>query len=158
MDKKIEGADIETFRVLGEGYAVDKNHAYVLGKLFRTMNVDLETLTPILAFLACYIKDKNIVFVGDEPIEGSDPDSFLVLASGRYAKDKNHVYYLGTTIQGADIESFVALESTSTSIYIQIDECAKDKNRFYYKGEPTSEEEVKRFIDEEQKRMKKYEI
>ncbi len=145
MDEKIEGCDLETFKLLGNGYAIDKNRAYILGKPFKTDFVDLETLIPIRPFgvyRAFYAKDKNIVFIADELIKDSDPESFSVLGCGLYAKDKNHVYYVGKEISSADVSSFVAFGNRTDSIFSLIEEYAKDKNQYYFKGEPIAEQDV----------------
>ena len=90
--------DLETLKVLGEGYSKDKNNVYYEDEIIpRADPTTFEVLNNY------YTKDKNNVYYYRDIIVGADPTTFEVLsyiAYGidepfpvPYSKDKNNVYY-----------------------------------------------------------------
>jgi hypothetical protein len=58
----------------------------------------------------------------DNPIEGVDPETFVILDKHGYAKDKLRVYYEGVPVEGADPASFEDIT----------DDYGKDATQVYY--------------------------
>lgn len=58
----------------------------------------------------------------DNPIEGVDAETFVILDKHGYAKDKLHVYYKGFPVEGADPVSFESIT----------DSYGKDASHVYY--------------------------
>lgn len=131
--KYIRSADIESFKYIGNGFAVDKNNLYR-----EPDNVLIED--PIIVKTSGGFKpmcfdlygrdDKNIYYLAltytneIRIIEGADSESFNCLQNV-YAKDKNYVYYQGKRIS-SDPLSFQLVGSNE---YF-----AKDKNNVYWNG------------------------
>lgn len=77
----IEGADLNTFEEMGDGYYKDKDfvfYKYDYGRSIRR-------------------------------ITGSDSESFKFIENG-YTRDRNQIYYQGVTLEGVDIESFETIK------------------------------------------------
>lgn len=101
---KIKHADTDTFQVLSEIYAKDKNNAYVeLGylnlkdepELYTIFNIDSPTFR-VLSNIYKYAQDKNHVYKALKIMEDIDQKTFEVSNDSRgwfqYAKDKNRTY------------------------------------------------------------------
>lgn len=80
--EKLENVDIESFKVLSENYAKDKNNAY-FGHKKVTSNFGDATM----------VNGKRV----ETEKTGVDVDTFEVL-SKNYARDKDHVYYQYSTV------------------------------------------------------------
>lgn len=106
---KVEGVDHETFRMLGTCYSVEMSSG-------------------------SYMIDKNHIYVGDQILEGADPETFeqiAVIPNGPDSeipytmtlwKDANRIYaHCGKVIVEADYATFEYLG----------DNKAQDKNNFY---------------------------
>ena len=150
---KINGADTETFVLLGEQYAKDKNYGYWKGKPFGADVVSLSFL------YGHYIKDKNNVYFQGNKLEGVNAEKFKVISfdgygyakddkniwfgesmlsdadidtfeviSPSYTKDKNHVWYFGKIIQDADPSTFEVIDNSN----------GKDKYYYYKEGKRVS--------------------
>lgn len=127
--KKIEMADLETFRLLdnvllqGRGrdavtqteYALDKNHAYYLGDLLAGADVKTFKHIPSGGYRLDYASDATSVYWKSFRIEGADPSTFTVFDGqqpyegcgvGPYSKDAQHVYYKNELIPAADVKTF----------------------------------------------------
>ena len=126
IEIKVENADLNTFKILNDKYAKDKNSAYFFGnKSFK--DVDVKTFQVLPNY---YSKDKNNVYrpINEwiHKIDGANPKTIKVL-SQYYSKDDKNVFYNSDKILNADINSFVVLEGDHSH--------AKDKNSVYYSGE-----------------------
>lgn len=127
----IWGADHETFKVLNESWAKDKNKAYYNNHRGKVVSFKVDGDTFELIDNASYdkrvVKDKNNVYCVDDIVENADTNTFQSLGSN-YFKDKNNVYYdicsiNGIIIESADAQSFEVLKN----------DYAKDKDNVYYK-------------------------
>ena len=106
-NKKIEGADLETFEPL---------ESFIVGAMYDT-----------------YIfKDKHSVYLRGHKISYADPDTFEVLGGG-YSKDGVSVYYITEKVEGADSKTLELIYYPGPG-YETVD-YAKDKNHVYFKGE-----------------------
>ena len=126
IEIKVENTDLNTFKILNDKYAKDKNSAYFFGnKSFK--DVDVKTFEVLPNY---YSKDKNNVYrpINEwiHKIDGANPKTIKVL-SQYYSKDDKNVFYNSDKILNADINSFVVLEGDHSH--------AKDKNSVYYSGE-----------------------
>lgn len=90
------GADPNTFEVLNQNWAKDKNNVYfyvVTGKTKIVNEADVKTFD--IVGQSDYAKDKNNVYF-NEIIKNADPETFYVMnKNSDYAKDKNNCYYMG---------------------------------------------------------------
>lgn len=158
-DVIIPETDLNTFQVLGDYIAKDKNNVYYVAKIIS--GADASSFQFLNSF---YSKDKNNVYcfvdyendIGDV-LTGADVSTFEVL-TGWYAKDKNKVYW-GLVEIGANAKTFQALNEAysidKNNVYcysypicrgiiakadldtfmVLSEGCAKDKNNVYYFGE-----------------------
>jgi len=126
IEIKVENADLNTFKILNDKYAKDKNSAYFFGnKSFK--DVDVKTFEVLANY---YSKDKNNVYrpINEwiHKIDGANPKTIKVL-SQYYSKDDKNVFYNSDKILNADVPSFVVFDGENGY--------AKDKNSVYYSGE-----------------------
>ena len=127
-------ADIESFEVIDEFFAKDKNTVYFRdSSIFK---VDIKSFIPIARGIS---RDKDKVYKFQYELEGIDTDTVKVFKNKKneilnvYLKDKNGIYFstisMGVPIlikiEKADYESFIELHSGY----------AQDKKNIYYKGE-----------------------
>lgn len=98
--------DLESFRILGNSYAVDKNRVYFWGKEF--VGADPSTFEIINATTHQYSKDKNHVYMSDHIISNNPKLFHIILETDfdSYSTDNELVYYNGNSITGADAKSF----------------------------------------------------
>ena len=102
--RKIEEADISSFRVLTTEYARDLKHIYFNGKIVDSVDLDsFQLLSRIHA------KDKNSVYILGQREPRADLQTFEALGESYYAKDKNSVWYFYDIVEKADPQSFTAL-------------------------------------------------
>lgn len=121
-DFKVEGADADSFQILNDSFAKDKNHIFF--KYFILTGVD-EATFQILDY--GYSKDKNQVFFNEKALPNVNAQTFVVL-SVSFAKDNNKIYYHGEpTI--VDINSYEIVSDEIGASYI------KDKNNVYFDNE-----------------------
>jgi hypothetical protein len=154
----IENVDIETFQILDNFYAKDKNFVY-----FKEKN--MEEIDPESFEIICcgYSKDKNSIYYNATKLSGIDSESFIFLSDmyqqdknfvyyyrkplsfvdvktfkplGVYSKDKNNIYYHDGIVANADIETFDVLGEGY----------AKDKNSIYVRGKKLEEANVSSFL------------
>ena len=126
IEIKVENADLNTFKILNDKYAKDKNSVYFFGnKSFK--DVDVKTFEVLPNY---YSKDKNNVYrpINEwiHKIDGANPKTIKVL-SQYYSKDDKNVFYDSDKILNADVPSFVVFDGENGY--------AKDKNSVYYSGE-----------------------
>lgn len=131
--RKIDGADSDTFKVLGDYYAKDKNSAYCDRKKMDP-SVDINSFQSLDYN---YAKDKNSVYKHGLKID-RDVDSFIIINS-MYSKDNLGVYFEADfvpleKIEGADPHTFEVVYQKNSNGYI-INEYAKDKNNVYRDGQ-----------------------
>lgn len=132
--------DVNTFKVLKNGYAKDNYHIYYNG--IKINDVDIASFTilkvenysiaskHLLAYyeLECFAKDKTQVFYGENIIKDADPNSFE-LFSYLYGKDESQAFFKGKPIDESDANSFELVEGRF----------AKDKNHVYHMGRRLSD-------------------
>ena len=122
-------ADAETFSVINDFLAKDKNNVYYIT---RWKNIPLKEADPKTfeyigeSYPFVYARDKKRVYAiekfGDPIyiIKDADPSTFKVLKEN-YSKDKNHVYFQEKPAKGIDAKTFEVLG------YFHV----KDKNNIY---------------------------
>lgn len=146
----------DSFTVLREGVIKDNKRVYFFDKFndkyVLISNVDAPTFQYIGTCRSVerssgfYFKDKNYVFIGDEPAYNIDVSTFeyfgdyLVVEgmpfSVSYARDKNSIYHsCGEILENADKATFVNLG----------DGYAKDKNNVWYLAGIIEEADAKTF-------------
>lgn len=115
--RPIKDASPSSFRILGDGYAVDNWHVYYRGNVMAEAALSLEVLG------YGYVKDAWNVFYDGRKIEGASAGTFSV-TSDWYAKDNWSVFFDGKKVDGASTGSFKVLR----------DGYAKDNWAVYYDG------------------------
>ncbi|MBS8122370.1 DKNYY domain-containing protein, partial [Candidatus Vampirococcus lugosii] len=133
--EKIEGSDLETFKIISQeeddfllfNYAKDKYNVYYKGENIEGADIDsFEYLENQ------YFRDKNNVYYKGEIIELTDSETFQIIdcynygiGNSCYWKNGNNIYVGFNEVKGIDLDSFEYINYG----YI------KDKNNIYYKGE-----------------------
>lgn len=141
MGKKIENADIISFKVLNEYSAKDKNHVYIgnssigLWKLDKIENPEtFEFLSDTINTDSFYGKDRyNVYYINriflscfgtytwiGFKVEGINKDKVEVL-NNWFIKDDKNIYFEGKILEGVDYNTFEVLPNGD----------GKDKNRSY---------------------------
>ncbi len=119
--RKVIGADIDTFEVLGDQglFAKDKNNVYKDWKI-------IERADPVTFKIidSVYSRDKNYIFAHTSPVEYIDVNTFEII-KGDYQKDRYNIYWQTKPLEGADLNSFRVI---GFAMY------AKDKNYVYWNG------------------------
>ena len=131
--EKIQGADKNSFEVLGYYIAKDKNNVYYNGK--KMENVDSKSFKNFGNFIG---KDKNRVFyiTGNEDIKDADAESFEIMGDTRYFRDKNNIFVIKYSNDFPDGQGFIKLPNIDRNSFITLsEEIGKDKNGVYYFGE-----------------------
>ena len=128
--EKIQGADKNSFEVLGYYIAKDKNNVYYNGK--KMENVDSASVKMFGNFIG---KDKNRVFyiTGNEDVKDADASSFEMMGDTRYFRDKNNIFVIKYSNDFPDGEGFIKLPNIDRNSFITLsEEIGKDKNGVYY--------------------------
>lgn len=105
----VVGADPNTFKIIDDQFAKDKNHIYSKGRVLEDSDSSTFILGPIP-------KDKSNVYLLStcennqwdrcyQKVEGADPVTFQPFIGGYY-KDKFHIFFDTKIIPNADIETF----------------------------------------------------
>ena len=131
--EKIQGADKNSFEVLGNYTAKDKNNVYYKGR--KMENVDSASIKTFGNFIG---KDKNRVFyiTGNEDIKDADAESFEIMGDTYYFRDKNNIFVIKYSNDFPDGEGFIKLPNIDRNSFITLsEEFGKDKNGIYYIGE-----------------------
>ena len=131
--EKIQGADKNSFEVLGNYIAKDKNNVYYKGR--KMENVDSASIKTFGNFIG---KDKNRVFyiTGNEDIKDADAKSFEIMGDTRYFRDKNNIFVIKYSNDFPDGQGFIKLPNIDRNSFITLsEEFGKDKNGIYYIGE-----------------------
>ena len=131
--EKIQGADKNSFEVLGNYIAKDKNNVYYKGR--KMENVDSASIKTFGNFIG---KDKNRVFyiTGNENIKDTDAESFEIMGDTYYFRDKNNIFVIKYSNDFPDGEGFIKLPNIDRNSFITLsEEIGKDKNGVYYIGE-----------------------
>ncbi|WP_315287676.1 DKNYY domain-containing protein [Leptotrichia massiliensis] len=131
--QKIQGADKNSFEILGYYIAKDKNNVYYKGT--KMENVDSASVKIFGNFIG---KDKNRVFYiqGNENIKDADASSFEIMGDTRYFRDKNNIFVIKYSNDFPDREGFIKLPNIDRNSFITLsEEIGKDKNGVYYIGE-----------------------
>lgn len=122
----VDGADSNTFEIILDPYAKDKNNVYCNGA--KIENVDISTIDIFEVggdHDYSLIRDKNNIYSCLELIS-NDPDNFVYIGS-IYYMDRYNVY---TIMDFANIEG-----ADSGTFEVFADNYAKDKNRVYMGGQ-----------------------
>ena len=128
--EKIQGADKNSFEVLGNYIAKDKNNVYYKGR--KMENVDSASIKTFGNFIG---KDKNRVFyiTGNEDIKDADASSFEIMGDTYYFRDKNNIFVIKYSNDFPDGEGFIKLPNIDRNSFITLsEEIGKDKNGVYY--------------------------
>ncbi|MEP6903859.1 MAG: DKNYY domain-containing protein [Actinomycetota bacterium] len=156
---EIKEADAGTFKILENGYATDKNHAYVDGYVISQS--DGKTFKIIRK---PYAADQNHVFYGQILLSNS-PDKFKIMGgdysadgekvfsgdkeflsgtvdaatfeqvgSSDFFRDKNRVYMNDKIVEGADSATFEPLPEPNADGTDKDFHYAKDKLSVFYQG------------------------
>ena len=131
--EKIQGADKNSFEVLGNYIAKDKNNVYYNGK--KMENVDSKSFKNFGNFIG---KDKNRVFyiTGNEDIKDADAESFEIMGDTYYFRDKNNIFVIKYSNDFPAGQGFIKLPNIDRNSFITLsEEIGKDKNGVYYFGE-----------------------
>ena len=131
--EKIQGADKNSFEILGYYIAKDKNNVYYKGT--KMENVDSASVKTFGNFIG---KDKNRVFyiTGNEDIKDADASSFEIMGDTYYFRDKNNIFVIKYSNDFPDGQGFIKLPNIDRNSFITLnEEFGKDKNGIYYIGE-----------------------
>lgn len=132
-DELLEHAHYPTFRILGHGYAKDRDNVYYRGEILRHVDPYSFRLKDYADYPSPgtgydphpkdYYKTRNAVCYRGKVVDGASPFSFQDLGMG-YAKDAFNAYYRGKKIHDAGTATFKVLEHGY----------AEDAFNSYYKG------------------------
>ena len=127
--RKITGADKNSFEILEEYIARDKNNVYSKGE--KLGNIDIKSFKYFEDGLA---KDKNRVFYieDNKDVTGVDAKTFERMGETYYFRDKNNVFAL-KDYNPYDLEILKNIDRNSFNTLSK--EIGKDKNGVYYFGE-----------------------
>jgi DKNYY family len=144
QQKPVKNADVNSFKVLNEGYAKDMARVYYYGFHDEVNNGIHEIPCNPNTFKLLeypYSKDETSVFYIITKINEADTKSFSVVGNG-FSKDKNHVYFETKILQGADAESFIIIPHEES-----LDEFnfTKDKNHIFYQDKMMNVKDINEF-------------
>ena len=127
--RKITGADKNSFEILEEYIARDKNNVYSKGE--KLGNIDIKSFKYFEDGLA---KDKNRVFYieDNKDVTGVDAKTFERMGETYYFRDKNNVFAL-KDYNPYDLEMLKNIDRNS--FYTLSKEIGRDKTGVYYFGE-----------------------
>ena len=127
--RKITGADKNSFEILEEYIARDKNNVYSKGE--KLGNIDIKSFKYFEDGLA---KDKNRVFYieDNKDVTGVDARTFERMGESYYFRDKNNIFAL-KDYNPYDLEMLKNIDRNSFNTLSK--EIGKDKNGVYYFGE-----------------------
>ena len=127
--RKITGADKNSFEILEEYIARDKNNVYSKGE--KLGNIDIKSFKYFEDGLA---KDKNRVFYieDNKDVTGVDAKTFERMGETYYFRDKNNIFGL-KDYNPYNLEMLKNIDRNSFNTLSK--EIGKDKNGVYYFGE-----------------------
>ena len=127
--RKIAGADKNSFEILEEYIARDKNNVYFKGE--KLGNIDIKSFKYFEDGLA---KDKNRVFYieDNKDVTGVDAKTFERMGESYYFRDKNNIFGL-KDYNPYDLEMLKNIDRNSFNTLSK--EIGKDRNGVYYFGE-----------------------
>ncbi|MEB3004480.1 DKNYY domain-containing protein [Capnocytophaga sp. G2] len=131
-------ADMPSFQLKRDGFAMDKNGIYYQGVFFPIDTTGFKVVGEkerprgeggVYKGVEYLWRTNQKAFLGTQEIEVADPASFEAVEyfSGCYFKDKDYLYYYENKIVGSHSPS------VRTNKYFEL---ISDKNNTYYKGEP----------------------
>lgn len=132
--KLMEGADPNTFELLGNCYEKDKNNVYYCGEII-VKGADSDTFE----VMDYYAKDENHIYDDGEVIADADVKTFgrLSPVDEYLFKDKNNVYHYDCPGQGYFPCFFKKLENADPGTFETLSKIyAKDNKHIYYLGYP----------------------
>ena len=150
----VSGVDIQTFKVLNNGYAKDNNFAYYNGLKLNDVNIDSFTIINSTSVYFFAAKDKNNVFIQNKKIN-ADPNTFEYLDERDidvWMKDKKNVW----TMLKSDSSSIQIVEKADPSTFKLIstpkgpnvsgnEHYALDKNHAYFLNKIIEDSDSKTF-------------
>lgn len=101
--RRIREADVETFKVLDDLYAKDKDHVFFNATIIP--DADPKTFKVFEWKKEYGNKGEGTGSFWRVEVKGFDPENMKLLKKG-YARDINHVYKDGNIVEGADPENF----------------------------------------------------
>ncbi|WP_299570538.1 DKNYY domain-containing protein, partial [uncultured Leptotrichia sp.] len=122
--EKIQGADKNSFEVLGYYIAKDKNNVYLGNE--KIEGADAKTFE-VIDIYAGFARDKNYLYDSNERIKNSDPYTFQRI-NEHLVRDKNQFYSNDGTVLNVDGKSFQIVKDYEKDYFMY----AKDKNKAYY--------------------------
>lgn len=136
-DKKIENADIKSFKIIKGSFSKDKNNVYYEYK--KIENISPNGFKIMLTYPVNVFKNKDNVYIYRPydyylekgmltTIEEADSETFEVMKYP-YFKDQKHIYYKNIKLNEADVDTFTAINEFF----------GKDKNSVYYKDKKLSQ-------------------
>jgi len=129
--KLILGADVATFKHLGDAYFVDQDRVYHAG--VPIVGIDRKTVRQIGQF---YIADEKHVWYSNRLLEDATPETIDLLDGGTiHARDAKSAYCFGMKIAGSDGPSFEIIWHYYS----------KDKNAVYYREKKLAGSDPKSF-------------
>ncbi|SKB84724.1 DKNYY domain-containing protein [Dyadobacter psychrophilus] len=105
-DIRIDSVDVNSFKPLQHGYAVDKSQAFILqdARLERIKNVDTRSFDVLTRY---YTRDKSSVFWRGEKLTDANPGTFKIISEEHHCScDDKRVYHQHKIIPNADPARF----------------------------------------------------
>jgi DKNYY family len=142
----IEGADPQTFEVIGDGYSKDKSRMYWWDTAIENSDPD-----SFIILENGFEKDKENVYFREHILEDADPDTFEIISHetanlrcNDYGKDKNGVW----NSTNASFGENPFLERDPNTFELIDRECvfSKDKNGVYLEDEKLENIDPKEFV------------
>lgn len=136
----ITNAQPDSFKVLGHGYASDKQHIFFNRWDYHTskpFSVVLNNAQPDSFVIinpdensdvGIYARDKQQVYLDGVVLTDAQPDSFKIM-NRNYAGDKQHIYFNGKRLADVQVDSFEVLSEKSG--YEAYSSYARDKHHVY---------------------------
>ncbi|MFW5750756.1 MAG: DKNYY domain-containing protein [Planctomycetota bacterium] len=152
--QRLSGADAATFAIGPAGWSHDRHRVYLEAEPVQGLTAEgftiissqfvrdrhavfhhdarMMILLPVAGadpgsfavIEGVYARDRERVYVAEEPIPGADPDTFAVIGYG-WSRDERRLYYQARLVECADPASFQVLD----------DRIAIDDRHFYHYGE-----------------------
>lgn len=159
--RPISGSEGDSFEVLSENYAKDRQHVYCSWKDTDDPSAPVADIikgadpASFTVVDICYATDKSRAYYQNKPLEAADPATFKKWDEYNtfYASDSTHIYVEDKLIRGADKSSFRLLtdgyaqdsqtifyndkpvkNSNPMSFAVLESGYAKDAKRVYYEG------------------------
>jgi hypothetical protein len=131
--KQVASSDGNSFELINNHYAKDKNHIYYYGYPSDAKN-DIYLIpcnrSTFKELEYPFSSDDKSVFYENLLISGSNPDGFVALGAG-FSKDRQFVFFETKKISGADASSFELMEQDAMNT--QEFYFARDNSSLYFR-------------------------